>query len=210
MTKEKILELQNINLDLVTYGKKSGVEENVKQKLIIPLLVLLGYDVSRDMDFEHNVRNKKADIALMINNKPKVIVECKSIEQNLDSHIEQAVDYALKKQINWVILTNGKETRLYKTWIENVPEAKDRELWRVNLRELEKQFKKLAEWVSYKSLSTNKIQKISEEEEKKIVENVTEPQLVQNLKNAKEILTTNAIPKIKVKLMYNQISTLLR
>jgi len=199
MTKEKILELQNINLDLVTYGKKSGVEENVKQKLIIPLLVLLGYDVSRDMDFEHNVRNKKADIALMINNKPKVIVECKSIEQNLDSHIEQAVDYALKKQINWVILTNGKETRLYKTWIENVPEAKDRELWRVNLRELEKQFKKLAEWVSYKSLSTNKIQKISEEEEKKIVENVTEPQLVQNLKNAKEILTTNAIPKIKVK-----------
>lgn len=199
MNKEDILKLQNINLDLVTYGKKAGIEENVKLKIIIPLLQLLGYDINENMDFEHSVRNKKADIGLKINNVLRMIVECKSIEQSLDKHIEQALDYAWTKQVNWVILTNGIETRLYRTWIENVPEAKDRELWRVNLRELEKQFKKLAEWVSYKSLSTNKIEEFSEEREKEIVENITEPQLVQNLKNAKEMLVINAIPKIKVK-----------
>ena len=197
--KDKILNLQNIDLDLVTYGKKSGVEENVKLKIIIPLLQLLGYDINKNMDFEHSVRNKRADIGLKINNVLRIIVECKSLEQNLDKHIEQALDYAWKKQVNWVILTNGKETRLYRTWIENVPEAKDRELWRVNLRELESQFKKLLEWISYRSLTTKKIEEISEEREKEIVEVVTEPQLVQNLKDAKELLITNAIPKIKVK-----------
>jgi len=197
--KEEILKLQNIDLDDVTQSRKSGVEQNVKEKIIIPLLELLGYDKVKDMDFEYNVRNKRADIALMIKKTPKVIVECKSIEQDLDKHIEQSVEYALRKTINWVILTNGVETRLYRTWIENVPEEKDRELWRVNLKDLTKQFKKLAEWVSYKSLSTDKLEKISKEREKEIVETITEPQLVQNLKNAKEILTINAIPKIKVK-----------
>lgn len=199
MSKEKILELQNIDLNLVTYGKKAGVEENVKLKIIIPLLQLLGYNINKNMDFEHSVRNKKADIGLKINNVLKIIVECKSIEQSLDKHIEQALDYAWKNQVNWVILTNGIETRLYRTWIENVPEAKDRELWRVNLRELESQFKKLSEWVSYRSLTTKKLEEISEEREKEIVEAITEPQLVQNLKEAKELLITNAIPKIKVK-----------
>jgi len=199
MDKKEILKLQNIDLNLITYGKKAGVEENVKLKIIIPLLQLLGYDINKNMDFEHSVRNKKADIGLMINGTLRIIVECKSLEQSLDKHIEQALDYAWKKQVNWVILTNGKETRLYRTWIENVQEAKDRELWKVNLRELESQFDKLAEWVSYRSLSTNKIEEVSEEREKEIVENVTEQQLIQNLKDAKELLTNNAIPKIKVK-----------
>ena len=109
MSKEKILELQNIDLNLVTYGKKAGVEENVKLKIIIPLLQLLGYDINKNMDFEHSVRNKRADIGLKINNVLRIIVECKSIEQSLDKHIEQALDYAWKKQVNWVILTNGIE-----------------------------------------------------------------------------------------------------
>jgi len=199
MDKKEVLKLQNIDFNLITYGKKAGVEENVKLKIIIPLLKFLGYDINKNMDFEHSVRNKKADIGLIINGTLRIIVECKSLEQNLDKHIEQALDYAWKKQVNWVILTNGKETRLYRTWIENVTEAKDRELWRVNLKELDSQFGKLAEWVSYRSLSTNKIEEVSEEREKEIVESVTEPQLVQNLKNAKDLLTNNAIPKIKVK-----------
>ena len=203
--KQTILELQNIDLDVVTQGRKKGVEQNIKQKIILPLLELLGYDIIKDMDFEHNVRNKKADIALKIDGKLRVIVECKSIEQDLDNHIEQSLDYAWKKQVNWVVLTNGIQTRLYKTWIENVPEPKDRELWRVNLRELSQQFKKLSDWISRKSLSTNKLEEISKEKEREIVENVTEPQLVQNLRNAKDILTINAIPKIKVKFYSDNI-----
>ncbi|MBS3134509.1 hypothetical protein J4214_04735 [Candidatus Woesearchaeota archaeon] len=62
MSREAILKLQNIDLNLITYGKKAGVEENVKLKIIIPILQLLGYDVSENMDFEHSVRNKRAII----------------------------------------------------------------------------------------------------------------------------------------------------
>ena len=91
----KIRDLQKIDLDEVTQNRKKGVEENVKNKIVIPLLELLDFNKVKDMDFEHAIKNKKADIALMAENKPKIIVECKSIEQvNLDKHVKQALDYA--------------------------------------------------------------------------------------------------------------------
>ena len=162
--KKEILRLKNADIDKVTHGRKKGAEENVKQKIVVPILRLLGFDL-KDMDFEHAVRNKRADIALLIRGKPKVIVECKSAEQNLDRHARQALEYAWERQVNWVLLTNGLETRLYRSFMENVPEPGDRELLRVRLRELDSEFKSLAEWVSYRSLSTNRIERISEEKE---------------------------------------------
>ena len=117
---KNVKELQNIDLDDVLVGKKTGVEENIKLKIVIELLKLLGYDIVKDMDFEHYVKNKRADIAILYGGKPKIIIECKSIEKELDKHIEQALSYAIKKQVNYVILTNGIEIRLYKSFIENI------------------------------------------------------------------------------------------
>ncbi|MGI0090423.1 MAG: hypothetical protein ACREBS_01815, partial [Nitrososphaerales archaeon] len=81
-------------LNEVCLGRKSGTEENVKIKVVIKLLNLLGYDTQKDMDFEHHVYDKRADIALLVDSKPKVIVETKSLEKKLDEYKVQALEYA--------------------------------------------------------------------------------------------------------------------
>src|SRR3989304_879358 len=140
--------IQNIDLHDVWQGKKSGVEENVKLKIVLPLLGALGYETIKDMDFEHFVENKRADIAILVEGKPKIVVECKSLEKNLDDHITQALNYAIKKAIPYILLTNGKEFRLYKPFIENLVNPKDRLLVSANLKTLIEDFKELKEWIS--------------------------------------------------------------
>ena len=196
---KRVKELQNIDLDDVLVGKKKGVEENIKLKIVIELLNLLGFDVVKDMDFEHYVKNKRADIAILCEGKPKIIIECKSIEQELDKHIEQALSYAIKKQVNYVILTNGIEIRLYRSFIENITNPSDRLLLKIPLRDLEIHWKELYEWVSKTSMISNKLDYLSEEKESVIRTEITAPHLLENLKRAKQLLFENCRPKIEEK-----------
>lgn len=196
---KRIKKLQNIDLDDIFVGKKSGVEENVKVKIVIELLKLLGFELVKDMDFEHYVKNKRADIAILHEGKPKIIIECKSIEQVLDKHIEQALSYAIKKQVPFVILTNGIEIRLYKSFIENVTSPIDRILLKIPLRDLELHWDELNEWISKRSIVSNKLDYLSEEKESKIRTEITAPHLLENLKKAKQILFENCLPKIEQK-----------
>lgn len=175
--------IQNIDLSDVWHGKRSGVEENVKLKIVLPLLKELGYDTVRDMDFEHFVENKRADIALLVDRKAKVVVECKSLEKNLDDYISQALNYAVKKQIPYILLTNGKEFRLYKSFIENLINPKDRLLVFITLDNLVKQYEDLKEWIGVESLK-NKIDKKAEKIEEKLRSEITPKALIENLKQA--------------------------
>jgi predicted type IV restriction endonuclease len=121
-------------LDVDKYVRKAAgkCEKNVKVKIVIPLLQLLGYSVEKDMDFEHHVANKRADIALLLDYKPKLFVESKDLDEDLDNHIHQALNYAFEKGVEWVILTNGIEIRVYKSFIPNTPH-KDRQIFSTTL-----------------------------------------------------------------------------
>jgi adenine-specific DNA-methyltransferase len=191
-----IKNIQDIDLQDIWQGKTSGVEENVKLKIVLPLLNILGYDPIKDMDFEHFVENKRADIAIIIKEKPKIVIECKSLEKNLDDHIAQVLNYAIKMAIPYILLTNGKEFRLYKPFIENLINPKDRLLVSVHLKTLEQDFPELYEWVSKDSLLNNKIEDKSEETIKKLRDEITPKTLIENLINAKKILIADAMKKI--------------
>ena len=130
------------------------------------------------MDFKYYVKNKRSDIAVLYEGKPKIIIEFKSIEQDLDKHIEQALSYAIKKQINYVILTNGIEIRLYKSFIENITNPLDRLLLKIPLRDLEINWNELNEWVSKRSIISNKLDYLSEEKESIIRTEITAPHLL--------------------------------
>lgn len=194
--KDIIEKIQNINLDDVWQGKTSGIEENVKLKIVLPLLEALGYDRTKDMDFEHFVENKRADIALLVDGNPKVMVECKSLEKNLDDHITQALNYAIKKAIPYALLTNGKEFRLYKPFVENLVNPKDRLLVSVKLDTLTQDFKELNDWISRESLIKNKIDKKAKKVVEKLRAEITPKDLIESLKNAKRVLTDDAKTKI--------------
>jgi type I restriction-modification system DNA methylase subunit len=191
-----ILKIQNTDLENIWKGKKSGVEENVKVIIVLPLLEALGFDRERDMDFEHYVENTRADIALLVAGKPKVVVECKSLEKNLDDYISQALGYAIKQQIPYTLLTNGKEFRLYKPFIENLVNPKDRLLVSAHLETLTQDYEELKDWISRESLTKNKIDKKAQKIEEKLRAEITPKTLIVNLTNAKRILTDDAKSKI--------------
>ena len=139
---EDIEKITNIDLAKEVKRKREGkVEENVKIKIVIPLLTLLGYDVGKDLDFEHKVRNKKADIVVELDGKPRISVECKDLSENLDSHLSQAFNYACWKGFLLLVLTNGREIRVYKTW-EAGSELEERLLFASSLEKLPEAFYK--------------------------------------------------------------------
>ncbi len=188
-----IEELSQLDIDRVIRMSSGRVEENVKIKIIIPLLKMLGYDVKRDMDFEHHVRNGRADIALIFEGQPKLIVETKDLDENLDNHIEQALDYAFKKGVDWVLLTNGIETRLYKSYISGVlPE--DRLLFSTRLNDLPQTFSELWDRISKENLPT--AERITKEAEY-IRERITAKSLIRDLTDCKDILFQDLFEQFK-------------
>lgn len=73
-----------------------------------------GYDKYTELTSEHAIRGTYCDIAVTVDGKTLCLVEVKSAGTNLDDrHVKQAIDYAANKGVEWCILTNGVEWRLY-------------------------------------------------------------------------------------------------
>jgi DNA repair exonuclease SbcCD ATPase subunit len=94
--------------DFLTQNPK---EENVKQKIVIPLLEALGY--KDKMIFEHG-RGKEIDIFLDgLPRGRQVIIETKKFNEDLDKHIPQVESYYKNEDALLAIITNGIEIRIY-------------------------------------------------------------------------------------------------
>ena len=95
-------------------------EEATKMAFIAPFLNLLGYDVFNPSivvpEFVADVGSKKGekvDYAIMDNGKPLILIEAKSVHENLDNHNNQLVRYFTVTDAKFGILTNGIEYRFF-------------------------------------------------------------------------------------------------
>lgn len=95
-------------------------EEATKMAFIAPFLNLLGYDVFDPSivvpEFVADVGSKKGekvDYAIMDNGKPLILIEAKSVHENLDNHNNQLVRYFTVTDAKFGILTNGVEYRFF-------------------------------------------------------------------------------------------------
>ncbi len=185
-------------LDVDKYVRKASgaCEENVKIKIVIPLLNMLGYDTNENMDFEHHVQNKKADIALLLDDKPKLLVETKDLDQQLDNHVIQGLDYAFNKGVEWVVLTNGLEIRIYKSFIPGISNPKDRLLYKTTLKQLPQSFVALSELIGKSHLY--KAKNLSEKVES-VKENITEQILIEDLAKCRERLFKDLLAQFKTR-----------
>jgi predicted type IV restriction endonuclease len=139
-----ITELSQLNVvQDVCHGQRKGVEENIKTGVTNDMLEALGWDRRSQMDFEHNVGPKSADISLIKNGDSKVIIETKSLEKKIEDHKSQGLEYARKKGIVWTVMTNGLKTQLYKSNIEGVPDSQNEPVFESTLRELPEKFIRL-------------------------------------------------------------------
>ncbi|MGH8015431.1 MAG: type I restriction endonuclease, partial [Candidatus Zixiibacteriota bacterium] len=190
-----IIALASLDIDKYVRRRGERVEENVKIKIVIPLLERLGYNIQKDMDFEHHVRNTRVDIALLFNRKPSLLVETKDLDADLDHHINQALNYAYGKGINWVVLTNGLEIRLYKSFIEGVP-PEDRKIYFTSLKDLPSTFSSLYSRISKSALKTGAL--IAREAEL-VRENITAELMIKDLAECKRQLFSDFVDQFKIR-----------
>jgi adenine-specific DNA-methyltransferase len=189
-----VIKLANLNVDKYVRKASGACEENVKIKIVIPLLNLLGYDTQQDMDFEHHVQNKRADIALLFEGNPKLLVETKDLDEQLDNHVDQGLNYAYRKGIEWVILTNGLEIRIYKSFIPGISNPKDRLLFETTLQKLPESFDSLSELVGKEHLQ--EARKLSEKADS-VRENITAQILIEDLAECREKLFKDLLTQFK-------------
>lgn len=78
------------------------------------LTEVLGYDKYSDLSTEYQTRGEFADYGLRIDGQLVAMIEVKRAAQKLlERHLRQVESYGLKEGVEWLILTNGAEWRLY-------------------------------------------------------------------------------------------------
>ena len=129
-------------------------ETRTRQVLIDPLLGALGWDVSdpNQIELEYDVRGRRADYALLVNTNPIAVIEAKRLgHQLVDDNTMQVMNYANTAGIEYMVVTNGDEWKMYSVFergaieervimelrIANLPAhlnaLKSLSLWRENL-----------------------------------------------------------------------------
>ncbi|MBM6990182.1 MAG: type I restriction enzyme HsdR N-terminal domain-containing protein [Mobilibacterium timonense] len=95
-------------------------EEQTKQSLIMPFFKMLGYDVLNPTEFipEYTAdvgikKGEKVDYAIAIDEKPIILVECKSVDDDLEKHGSQLFRYFGTTEAKFGILTNGILYKFY-------------------------------------------------------------------------------------------------
>lgn len=97
-----------------------NTEEATKTSLIMPFFSLLGYDVFNPYEFIPEYvadvgikKGEKVDYAININGKPTILIEAKSIKENLQKHDSQLFRYFGTTTAKIAILTNGIKYKFY-------------------------------------------------------------------------------------------------
>ena len=105
--------------------QKEFSETDVSTKFMLPLLEALGWDIRNidEVKEQRKTLSGPADYSLNLHKRPRLVLELKRFDENLDgrrrvrgreeTYPEQAIRYAWQLKVDWVILSNFAETRLY-------------------------------------------------------------------------------------------------
>ena len=95
-------------------------EEATKTAIIMPFFSMLGYDVFNPQEFVPEFtadvgikKGEKVDYAIIQDGTPVILIECKSITENLERHDSQLFRYFGTTPAKFAILTNGIFYRFY-------------------------------------------------------------------------------------------------
>jgi len=80
---------------------------------------VFGYDKYLEVTSEFAIRGTYCDLAIKIGEKVEFLIEAKAIGIELkEQHVKQAIDYGANHGVQWVVLTNGIEWRVYRIRFE--------------------------------------------------------------------------------------------
>lgn len=95
-------------------------EEATKTSIIMPFFSLLGYDVFNPSEFVPEFtadvgikKGEKVDYAILLEDEPVILIECKWIGEPLEKHDSQLFRYFGTTKAKFAILTNGQIYRFF-------------------------------------------------------------------------------------------------
>jgi hypothetical protein len=100
-------------------GSKGLNEQNTRATLVEPVLGALGWEVHDvtevEREFRQKSRDKPVDYALLVMREPRLFVEAKGLGGDLNDRrwANQIMGYAAVAGVEWIVLTDGNEYRIY-------------------------------------------------------------------------------------------------
>lgn len=140
---EKFTEqLKNLVSRMGTMKDSITTEEATKTAIIMPFFQILGYDVFNPLEFSPEFvadvgikKGEKVDYAILSEGQPIILIECKSISENLTKHDSQLFRYFGTTSSKFGILTNGIEYKFF-TDLEEVNKMDPTPFFTFNILEL--------------------------------------------------------------------------
>ena len=115
---ETVRRIRN-NIRKISQKQKPINEEMTKVALINPMLIALGWNLEDPdevaMEYRKKPKDSPVDYALSIQRSPCLFVEAKPLKADTGDYkwIRQTIGYATFSGVEWCVLTNGDEYRLY-------------------------------------------------------------------------------------------------
>jgi len=119
-------------------AKADGNEAETRKNVLYIFGTVMGYDIFSHISSEYAIPGAgdtlHCDIAVQLDHKeaskPDFLVELKRVNMDLTSkHLRQAASYAIDIGCEWVLLTNGKEWKLYHISFGKPPQTKLIDSW---------------------------------------------------------------------------------
>ena len=121
------MEIDKLKSDIKLVGKRVAElsenitnEEQTKNAFIMPFFQALGYDIFNPLEFVPEFtadvgikKGEKVDYAIILDGLPQILIECKSITENLTKHDSQLFRYFGTTKSKFGILTNGREYKFF-------------------------------------------------------------------------------------------------
>lgn len=100
---------------VVQSAKQRDVNESDTVIIVTDMLSdLFGYEKYGEITSEIAIRGTYCDLATKLDGHVQCLIEVKAAGTELkDSHTKQAVDYAANQGVDWVVLTNGSQWKVY-------------------------------------------------------------------------------------------------
>lgn len=112
--------LKELSEKIINLKDQIQTEEATKTAFILPFISLLGYDIFNPTEvipeFTADIglkKGEKVDYAIIENNEPILIIECKHWKENLDIHNSQLFRYFHTSKSKFALLTNGIEYKFF-------------------------------------------------------------------------------------------------
>lgn len=119
-----------------------ATEEATKTAFIMPMIAALGYDVFNPFEVVPEMdcdlikkKGEKIDYAIMKDENPILLIECKHCKQDLNLHDTQLQKYFVASKARFGVLTNGIEYRFY-TDLEKINIMDEKPFLVVNMLDL--------------------------------------------------------------------------